>query len=86
MAEMVMVTPWPLGDPDEQETGPHRAEAYQCEGAASCRPSPPICPHPTRSLSCGYHPSPASPGSPCRTTGILAHFHHSLLLFLPFLL
>lgn len=31
MAEMVMVTPWHLGDPDEQETGPHRAEAHQCE-------------------------------------------------------
>lgn len=86
MAETVMVTPWPLGDPDEQETGPHRAEAHQGEGAASCRPLSPICPRPTRSLSCGYHPSPASPGSLYRTTGILlAHFHHSLILFLPFL-
>ena len=83
MAEMVMVTPWPLGDPDEQETGPHRAEAHQGEGAASCRPTsvgrcrPPSAP----ALPGAFHvvTTPALPHQ-ARSAEPLAFFVHSFTI------
>ena len=86
MAEMVMVTPWPLGDLMNRKQGLTEPRLIRVKVQCLVDLYPPICPRPTRSLSCGYHPSPASPGLLCRTTGILlAQFHHSLILFLPFL-
>ena len=74
MAEMVTVRPWPSGDADVQETGPHAEQTLirvKMQRLVDLHRLSPPCLEPFLWLpECAGHPTPPHPGSLCRTTWI----------------